>query len=289
MQEEDFPALYRSADELSRESQNAFLRVLKAHLCALVTAAILSIVAVKGWETDIAMLQLGVLLVALACSIYLFAKKPDRHWYAGRAVAESLKTITWRYVCRAEPFEGPNDAARASFNATLKEIIVQNREVSQSLDRHLGGPQITAIMEAMRGESIDVRRETYAKSRIDDQRAWYAKKASFNRRMSRGFFWGLIVVNCFAVACAVLRIKYPTTPFWPTDVLVAGAASLLSWMQAKRYSELAASYSLTAHEIGFIAAQARQPMPEHDFSIFVGDAENAFSREHTQWIARKDV
>jgi len=99
----------------------------------------------------------------------------------------------------------------------------------------------------------------------------------------------LIIVNGVAVACAVLRIKYPTTPFWPTDVLVAGAASLLSWMQAKRYSELAASYALTAHEIGFIAAQARQQMPEHQFSDFVGDAENAFSREHTQWIARKDV
>lgn len=289
MQQEEFPALYRSADELSTEAQNAFLRVLKAHLCALVAAALLSIVTVKGWETEIAMLQLSVLLAALACSIYLFAKKPDRHWYAGRAVAESIKTITWRFVCRAEPFEGSNDTARANFNATLKKIIEQNREVSQSLDRHLDGPQISASMEAMRGESLDVRRETYAKTRVDDQRAWYAKKALFNRRMSRGFFWALIVVNCVAVLCAVLRIKYPTTPFWPTDVLVAGAASLLSWMQAKRYSELAASYALTAHEIGFIAVQARQQMPEHEFSIFVGDAENAFSREHTQWIARKDV
>lgn len=32
-------------------------------------------------------------------------------------------------------------------------------------------------------------------------------------------------------------------------------------------------------------------LPETDekFSVFVGDAENAFSREHTQWVARKDV
>jgi hypothetical protein len=30
-------------------------------------------------------------------------------------------------------------------------------------------------------------------------------------------------------------------------------------------------------------------MNEDEFSVFVGDAENAFSREHTQWVARKDI
>ena len=59
-------------------------------------------------------------------------------------------------------------------------------------------------------------------------------------------------------------------------------------MQAKRFSELAASYALAAHEISLIADQALTPATAYDFSVFVGDAENAFSREHTQWVARKD-
>ena len=75
--------------------------------------------------------------------------------------------------------------------------------------------------------------------------------------------------------------------FWPTDVLVAIAASILSWMQAKRFSELASSYSLAAHEISLINEQSLRSTTDNDFSIFVGDAENAFSREHTQWVARK--
>ena len=61
-------------------------------------------------------------------------------------------------------------------------------------------------------------------------------------------------------------------------------------MQAKRFSDLAASYALAAHEIGFINEQAgRVGNDEEKFSSFVADAETAFSREHTQWVARRDA
>ena len=56
----------------------------------------------------------------------------------------------------------------------------------------------------------------------------------------------------------------------------------------ERFSELAASYALAAHEIGIIREQANA-VSEAQFSTFVADTENAFSREHTQWVARKDA
>jgi hypothetical protein len=136
---------------------------------------------------------------------------------------------------------------------------------------------------------LEDRRATYAACRIKDQLTWYAKKAAFNRKMSNGFFWALIVTNGIAVLCAILRVTFVTVPFWPTDIFVATAASLLSWMQAKRFSELASSYALAAHEIGLIREQSLQPSTDEQLSLFVGDAENAFSREHTQWVARKDA
>lgn len=287
MNEQDFPALYRSADGLSLTSQKSFFQALRVHLLMLVVAAILSIINIQHWS--IAALQLLVLLGALGCSIYLFSTKPDRLWYAGRAVAESIKTVTWRYVCRAEPFQGDDAAARSDFHRTLKAIVEQNREVCQSLTDHLDGAQITNVMEQMRGRSLEERKAAYAQSRIGDQLTWYAKKAAFNRRMSKGFFWALIATNAIAVVCAVLRIAHITQPLWPTDIFVAAAASLLSWMQAKRFSELAASYALAAHEISLIKEQSLMPDTDEKFSLFVGDAENAFSREHTQWVARKDV
>lgn len=287
MQEQDFPALYRSADSLSLASQAHFFRALRVHLVTLVLAAALSIANIPHWS--IAALQLLVLLGALGCSIYLFSMRPDRLWYAGRAVAESIKTVTWRYVCRAEPFDGNDVNSRNIFHQTLKAIVEQNRDVCQSLTDYLDGAQITPMMEQMRSRSLEQRLQAYATNRIGDQLTWYAKKAAFNRRMSKGFFWALIVVNAAAVVCAILRIAYYEQPFWPTDVFVAAAASLLSWMQAKRFSELAASYALAAHEISLIKEQSLLPDTDERFSLFVGDAENAFSREHTQWVARKDV
>ncbi|MCV5767721.1 hypothetical protein OFN22_29990 [Escherichia coli] len=41
--------------------------------------------------------------------------------------------------------------------------------------------------------------------------------------------------------------------------------------------------------MGLVKEEAKQPNTDEEFSVFVGDAENAFSREHTQWVARKDV
>lgn len=287
MQEEDFPALYRSADNLSLESQADFFRALKLHLVLLVLAAVLSVGNLPHWS--IAALQLLALLGALSCSIYLFSKRPDRYWYAGRAVAESIKTITWRYVCRAEPFQSDDAVARNDFQQKLKAIVDQNKDLAQALTVHLDAPQITDVMTQTRAKSLAERKTVYAGSRIKDQLSWYAKKASFNRKMSNRFFWALIMINGVAVLCAVLRIAFVTVPFWPTDIFVAAAASLLSWMQAKRFSELAGSYALAAHEIGLIREQSLLANTDAEFSWFVGDAENAFSREHTQWVARKDV
>lgn len=286
MEDKDFPALYRSANELSLDSQTHFFRALKLHLVMLVVAALLSIVSIPHWS--IAVLQLLALLGALFCSIYLFGKRPDRYWYSGRAVAESIKTITWRYVCRAEPFQGDDVIARHYFLQRLKAIVDQNKDVVEAHTNYLDARQLTDFMVDMRTRSLESRKAIYADSRIQNQLTWYSKKAAFNKKTSNIFFRILIATNLVAVLCAILRIIFVEMPFWPTDIFVAAAASLLSWMQAKRFSELAASYALAAREIGLIREQSLLPSTDEEFSLFVGDAENAFSREHTQWVARKD-
>ena len=287
MNDQEFPALYRSANKLSLDSQASFLRALKAHLLTLVFAAMLSIVSLPHWS--VATLQLLALLAALGCSIYLFSRRPDRYWYSGRAVAESVKTITWRFATRAEPFDTSDDIAQHDFREKLRSIVDQNREVAGLLTDFIEEAQVTDAMQDLRSQSLEQRRETYAKLRIGDQLTWYAKKAAHNRRASTRSFFLLIAINVLAVISAALRIRFPESPFWPTDVFVAAAASLLTWMQAKRFSELASSYALAAHEIGLIREKSKLPADDRSLSLFIGDAENAFSREHTQWVARRDA
>lgn len=239
------------------------------------------------WQS--AWLQVLLLFVALGCSIYLAACRPDKYWYAARAVAESIKTMTWRYVSVAEPFDKGDQLARTEFRSKLKALLDQNKYVAEKLVEHLQEVPISTDMDAMRGGSLADRRQRYFDKRITDQLGWYAKKAKFNSKASKISFGLLISANVVALVLAVTRIKFHAEPNWPTDVVIAIAACLLSWMQAKRFSELSTSYALAAHEINFIQGKAGEVNTPEEFSLFVADAENAFSREHTQWVARQDV
>ncbi len=287
MDDSDFPALYRSADELSLKAQRHFFKALFVHILMLLVAVIMSVL--NSPKAEAAIVQAVVLLGALFCSVYLAVLRPDRLWYAARALAESVKTMTWRYVSRAEPFETEDDLARAEFRNKLKSAVEQNLDVVKTLTEYLTGVQISQKLDQLRAASLQERLESYRQGRVNNQFSWYAGKAKFNRTASKWAFGVLIAVNALAVGFALAKILFPTAPYWPTDAFVTLAACVLIWMQAKRFSELAASFSLAAHEINLIRESMAEVKTEKPFSDFVGDAENAFSREHTQWIARKDI
>lgn len=286
MQSSDFPGLYQAADKLSGDAQTHFLSALMVNLMLLVAAAVVSVINYPHWFS--AAIQATLLAGVLASSVYLAAKRPERLWYSGRAVAESIKTITWRYVSRAEPFHESDEAAKKHLLQKLTQVVRQNPGVSDKLISHLSAPQLTAVMKQLRTGDFGSRRDTYLEFRINDQLEWYSRKARFNASAAKNFFITLIIVNTGAFICTLIKIANVQYQYFPTDVLIAIAASLLAWMQAKRFTELSASYALTAHEITLIREQAQELTTDNDLSKFVGDAENAFSREHTQWEARKD-
>lgn len=286
MKHSDYPALYQSASDLSERSQKAFFRCFLSHMVLLAIASAMSVA--NSSCAEVAILQALVLIGALGCAIYLFFVRPERHWYSGRAVAESIKTSTWRYVTRAEPFNNSDEFDRHNFRLKLKAIVEQNKEISGLLVTHLDGVQNSDAMERLRQTTATQRLDYYRTHRIVEQQTWYANKAGTNRKKVNRYFIALLLTIGFSIFLSIAKVRYPTAPYWPTDFFVTVAAALLSWIQAKRFQELSVSYSLAAHEISLIREQAATPMNENDFSKFVGDAENAFSREHTQWIARKD-
>lgn len=286
MRQGDYPALYQSASDLSKRAQDAFFRAFFWHMGLLATASAISVV--NSPCAEVAILQAMVLMGALGCAVYLFLVRPDRHWYSGRAVAESIKTITWRYVSKAEPFHNSDEIDRHDFGLKLKAIVEQNKDVAGLLTTHLDGMQISDEMNRLRRASAPERLEYYRTHRIVDQQSWYAAKASANKRLVNRYFIALMGTIAIAIFFSIARVRFPAAHFWPTDFFVTVAAALLSWIQARRFQELSASYALAAHEISLIRQQASPPMSDDQLSRFVGDAENAFSREHTQWIARKD-
>ncbi len=286
MKHEDYPALYQAASLLSENAQRHFYRAFLFHMLLLALASAISVA--NSTSPELAILQALVLLGAFGCAIYLYLGRPDRHWYSGRAVAESIKTSTWRFISRAEPFNNVDEIDYHNFGLKLKAIVEQNREVASLFTTHLDGLPISSEMGRLRQSSDSERLNNYRKFRIIDQQNWYAKKARFNQRMVNSYFIALLFTLIVAITLSIARVRYTTIAYWPTDFFVTVAAGILSWIQAKRFQELSASYALTAHEISLIRQQSGIAMTANELSKFVGDAENAFSREHTQWIARRD-
>ncbi len=286
----EFPALYKSAGQLSAGSQTMFLRLIKSEYFFLILASIMSM----NLSTSPLFYSFYAFVFLCSLSILLIRTwhKPEQDWYKGRALAESIKTSCWRYCMRAEPFGDVDTLAirRAEFRNHLRAILEANRHIGERIPPDAAAEeQITASMETTRALSLTKRKAFYIEHRIKDQRTWYARKASWNKRASK--FWTTVAILAYAVALGLvlLRIAYPKWQIWPIEPVIVFASSIVGWTQVKKFNELASSYTLTAHEIGIIQGRVAEVKCETDFSDFINEAEQAFSREHTQWVARQQT
>lgn len=289
-EEKDFPGLYQSADRASLDSQATYLRLFRWNLILLVVASAFALLGIHSRES--ALISAGLFLTTMFLSILLAYRQYDRTWYNGRAVAESVKTRAWRFMMRAEPYQNGSNLAvvKSLFLNDLNQILQQNQHLAEHLGQNaLMGEGISSAMLAVRDEPLPARIEWYRDARIHDQWTWYGRKAGANKRSATRLFIALCALQALAVAFVLLNVAYPSVELFPTDVCAVAAAAMLSWMQAKRYQDLSSSYSLAAHEIGIIKCQLDDIADEAAFSRFVVDAESAFSREHTQWQARRSA
>lgn len=288
MQESDYPALYQAADKASNNAQNEFFRGVAIEYILLIIAAIFAL----GFSEQAIYYSVYAFIFILATTIllYLAVRKPEQDWYKCRALAESIKTSTWRYMMRADPFFHHEEIERpkAEFRNFLSTILQDNR--------HIGGrisglsedqQQITKTMSDIRCSSLDERKCYYDRNRIREQRSWYSKKVYNNKRAYWVWVGICVVVYILAIASVLLRIIWTQVPYWPTEPLIVVASSIVAWVQIKKFNELASAYTLTAHEIGIIQGKIHEVATEEEFSDFVNQAELAFSREHTQWVARQ--
>lgn len=285
-----YPALYTAAGQLSAESQKSYLRLIRVEYALLIAASILSLDLSNAPIYFV--VYAFVFLSSLTVLITRSWKKPEQDWYKGRALAESIKTSSWRYCMRAEPFGDVDDVARrrAEFRNHLRAILEANHHIGERIPPDAAAnDQITTSMESTRALSLDDRKALYEEYRIREQRIWYARKAAVNKRASLWWMIAGIMAYAGAILLVLLRIAFPEHKIWPIEPLIVIASSIIGWTQVKKFNELASSYTLTAHEIGIIQSRIQEINSEMAFSDFINEAEQAFSREHTQWVARQQT
>src|SRR5664280_1843197 len=118
----DMPQLFRAANEASLAGQHTYLQLTRLRLGMIVTAACCGIGSWRVGEGNIDLLGLLALLLfvgALVVESYLWNQHPERDWFDGRAVAESTKTLAWKFAVGGDPFSiatPPGEAGRLCTN-----------------------------------------------------------------------------------------------------------------------------------------------------------------------------
>jgi hypothetical protein len=285
----DFPALYRSADRESERAQRSYLRSLRVRLGALLVAAFggaLTLSIAGGFQVGG-----GLAFLAFACALgaelFLARTSPLTTWYEGRAAAESAKTLAWRYMVRAEPFELDTPDVDQQFLAQTYSLLQDLRSISLGTaepDAH----QISDKMRQVRALDFDERRQVYLANRISDQQRWYSEKARWNDRRARGWVLVSIVLEIAGLIGGALK-AFGWINFDLLGFLAASAAGVAAWIEAKQHRNLATAYGIASQELASIATELPRVTGEDRWAAFVAQAEEAISREHTLWRASRGL
>lgn len=228
--------------------------------------------------------------VGLVVSLWLQARRPDRTWFDGRALAESVKSLAWRYSIGVPPYaKAANEAAvDTTFRAQYAALIGDIRVPARRLPATGIGEAVTAKMRETRARSSADRKAEYIEQRLNDQSVWYRARANESERGAR--IWMTLVsalqVGGLVLVGFTLAGSLTVNPF---GLLAATISSSAAWLQVRRHQELADAYVAATVDLDLIAGTTNTVNTEEELQKLVEDAEDAMSREHTVWRAKRSM
>jgi hypothetical protein len=279
------PGLFQGADQLSVRAQRRFLLASRLRLVFVVLAAAGGAVSLQTGTLDIAALVTAIALVgAIVVEVWLLVERPEQGWYDGRALAESAKTLTWRYAVGAAPFDDTGDpSAEARFVTELEKLL---REAPRTAVAPTTAPAVSDQLRRLRAAPLTERRESYLAHRIDDQSGWYSRKSAWNIGRAQRWRITLLVLEVLGVTAALLRAV------GLLQIDLAGIAAALigagaAWLATKQHDSIGRAYAFAANELSLARARLVRTVTQADWAREAADAEEAISREHTMWRASR--
>lgn len=276
------PKIQALASRKSKLYQSAHYTLIALNLGILTLAATIDALN-PAWLIDYypktTLLLLSLLLATLAKHLNL-----EKKWYAARSLSESIKTLIWRFTMRTTPF---NDSNTNNLIERIEEVCHESNTLIGSnlfqLDK-----QDPAFTDSNLGNiGFTEKLSMYSEKRIKNQLQWYRKKSNDNTLTSKIFFSLFFICTFFAITLSAWQETNHDPQLPSTAILIAISTALIGWIEAKKYNELAAAYLLTEHEISLLLSNIHNLNNHNEFSEFVEEAESLFSREHTQWVAKR--
>lgn len=278
--EENFPATYVTADQIAVKSQLQYLWIVSLNLVIMLIGAALGFVSAARAQQ----LSFYVTMAGTACFLLLIFLGLDKRWYSARAVAETLKGMTWQYLMDAGEFASKKGGkAKAKYlKAVVGEIAKRDREVLTQInnERNEFDQEISPQMEKFLSLNTSVKKECYLALRLGNQMSWYKKRSKENGIQKRVWYFLVAVLQVGAIFAA--KNGMPNL----TAFIVAMAGGAFSWLQLKRHQELHRAYAFASEDLRIMEEKFSGQTKAQKISELVLETEKAISREHSIWVFR---
>ncbi|WP_214326849.1 DUF4231 domain-containing protein [Nonomuraea sediminis] len=282
------PGLFQAADQASLAGQRRYLTASRTRLAFVLLAAAGGALSLQAGGTtfDLAAAGTAVALTATAfVEIWLLTEKPEQAWYDGRALAESARTVAWRYAVGADPFPKDGDEAAAATRVIDRLDDLLNDAPPSGIAPSTA-PAVSQAMRDLRASPLDGRKSAYIQQRIVQQQDWYSGKARWNQGRARRWGLTLVAVEVLGILTALLR-AFGYIRFDLAGIVAAMIGVGVAWLAIKQHDTLARAYAVAANELSIVRSRLELVQDEQVWAGEASDAEEAISREHTMWRASR--
>lgn len=291
----DLPALFHHTDMTAvsrqREAVNSTryqLLLLAAGAAAAVLPSSLRIGAsfqIPGALSALA--YAGVLLLGYRAS----KRRAKSQWQLNRSAAEFIKSLCWRYSVHGTPFDARAEESDALFARRLEEglrelVKVGWEDPRTELPELAASPLVTPAMRRLRAEPYGMRKETYIRDRLIEQRNWYHRSAENSRRATLVWSFSIGLLTLLALFLSLLRTFSLASPAGAAGLLSASAAAALAWSEIRRHQPLIAAHSLVEEDLSAMHTALETSVTDAQWPSAVYETERICSPQHTDWLAR---
>lgn len=220
--------------------------------------------------------------IALALAAYftkeIFSPDPEGRAVRARAVAEALKSESYRLATGAPPYDvGLTTEQLFAKPESLKEVAKNVPPVTTTDEQ-----KVEKII------SVPMSMDDYAEHRVKDQIGYYTRQAMANaKKVARGRQISL-VLGAISVVLGIVAAKYASIAGW-IAVIGTITAAVAARQYAGRYQFLIVSYQANAERLEGLKARweiERKTQAgnaaDHKFIVAV---EEAISTENSAWMA----
>lgn len=290
----DLPVLFHHTDTIAIARRREAVGATRYRLLLLVLGA--AVATLPSSLTLGTTFQLPGALSALAYAGVLALsyrssrRRAKSHWQLNRSAAEFIKSMCWRYAVHGAPFDSTSRDPDGLFTARLEEGLRELTKVGwqdpRTTDGAAAGDLITTPMRRLRAKPFSVRKETYVRDRLIEQRNWYHRRTEISRRATLLWSASIGLLTLLALFFALLRTLSVAESVDLAGLLSAAAAACLAWSEIRRHQPLIAAHSLVEEDLAAMHTAMETTVTDVEWPSAVYETERIVSPQHTDWLVR---